>query len=109
RRVPAAPPAPHRGGAPRAHAAPGHSVTLPTAPCTSCRQLVVYGQRRCHSCGATFDYGPSPPPEPTAAQVREALGLSPEPPPSSPPSGEGQALLDRGRYEEVPTAKLAPE
>lgn len=48
-------------------------MSLPTAPCTHCRQRVVYGQRRCPACGTTFDYGPAPPPEPTPAQVQEAL------------------------------------
>lgn len=49
---------------------------LPTAPCTQCRRIVVYGQRSCMQCGASFQYGPQPPPEPTPAQIQEALATA---------------------------------
>ncbi|MFZ9888061.1 MAG: hypothetical protein ACO3JL_11215 [Myxococcota bacterium] len=51
-------------------------TSLPTAPCTQCRQLVVYGQRSCMHCGTTFQYGPQAPPEPTMAQVQLALATA---------------------------------
>lgn len=45
-----------------------------TAPCTRCGSLILFGMRACRKCGATFDYGASPPPEPTQAEIIAALG-----------------------------------
>jgi hypothetical protein len=51
-------------------------MALPTAPCTRCRNTVVYGERQCRQCGEPFNYGPAAPPEPTPAQIMEALSAA---------------------------------
>lgn len=60
-------------------------MSLRTAPCPTCKSTIVFGERRCRSCGMPFDYGAAPPPEPTAAQVFDTLSLLGAPP-STPPS-----------------------
>lgn len=103
---------------------------LPTAPCTQCRRLVVYGQRSCMHCGASFQYGPQPPPEPSLAQVHEALAAALAAPPAAaaappPPApgpglpgvggavGPASALLDAtvetGRYDQSTKAPVVTE
>jgi len=95
-------------------------MSLRTAPCPTCGNTIVFGERRCRGCGMVFDYGPSPPPEPSAAQIFDALagqsGAPSTPPtpaaPSTPPTMRRPAEpevptlagLDTGRYEvgEVP-------
>jgi hypothetical protein len=78
------------------------TMSLRTAPCPSCGNTIVFGERRCRSCGTTFDYGATPPPEPTAAQVFDALAGVPivsavhRPVEPDVPTLPG---LDTGRYE----------
>jgi hypothetical protein len=98
-------------------------VSLPTAPCTSCGQRVVYGQRRCPACGTTFDYGPTPPPEPTPAQVHEAHAfaqsqLAPSLTAAAPAAARAREampldatadFLDTGRFDDVPDSQVVPE
>jgi predicted RNA-binding Zn-ribbon protein involved in translation (DUF1610 family) len=90
------------------------AMALRTAPCPTCGNTIVFGERRCRGCGMTFDYGPSPPPEPTAAQIFDALAdvgapQAPAPssspaPPTATPDVPTLAGLDTGRFEvgEVP-------
>lgn len=89
-------------------------MSLPTAPCTHCRARIVYGQRSCPACGTRFDYGPTPPPEPTPAQVQEALvaaamqeRMAVSVPDGAPVGDAG--FVDRGRYDEVSTVPVVPE
>ena len=35
-------------------------MTLRTAPCPTCKTTIVFGERRCRSCGMAFDYGAAP-------------------------------------------------
>jgi len=78
------------------------AMSLRTAPCPSCGNTIVFGERRCRSCGTAFDYGATPPPEPTAAQVFDALAGVP-----TVSGGQRRAEadvptlpgLDTGRYE----------
>jgi hypothetical protein len=88
-------------------------MALRTAPCPTCGNTIVFGERRCRGCGTTFDYGASPPPEPTPAQVFDALAaasgapsMAATTPPAPPPAPDVAPLagLDTGRFEvgEVP-------
>ena len=78
------------------------TMSLRTAPCPSCADTIVFGERRCRSCGTAFDYGATPPPEPTAAQVFDALAGMPtvsvvqRPAEAAVPTLPG---LDTGRYD----------
>lgn len=89
-------------------------MPLATAPCPKCRTLLVYGQRQCMRCQERFDYGASPPPEPSADQIREALAHTQAalqaqqqaaqvpPVPQAPPVAQASAdLIDRGRYDDA--------
>lgn len=74
---------------------------LPTAPCPSCRSLVVFGERTCRGCGQRFDYGQhgtQVPPIPTLEQVAFALGVQLPTQPTRPPQAaqvpSPSALLD---------------
>lgn len=106
-------------------------MPLATAPCPKCRTLLVYGQRQCLRCGERFDYGASPPPEPTPQQIHEALAHAggpaapaaapPAPPPPvapqpplAPAAVQAQAaaeedLIDRGRYDDSQAAQVHAE
>jgi len=55
-------------------------MSLRTAPCPRCQALIVFGERKCRSCAMPFDYGPNPPPEPSADAVLDVL-MSVELPP----------------------------
>ena len=59
-------------------------MTLRTAPCPTCKYTIVFGERRCRSCGMAFDYGAAPPPEPNAGDVFDALAGTQEVQPSPP-------------------------
>ena len=61
-------------------------MSLRTAPCPSCQNTIVFGERRCRSCGMDFDYGPAGPPEPSQADVMAALmsGYTANPAPAGP-------------------------
>ncbi len=48
-------------------------MSLRTAPCPRCQALIVYGERQSRSCALPFDYGPNPPPEPSADAVVDVL------------------------------------
>ena len=98
-------------------------MALRVAPCPRCRSALVFGERRCRSCGQSFDYGATAPAEPTPEQVHDALvaagmlrvaDAAPAPagpppavaPPAVPPSTAAAAVLvapmpglDTGRYE----------
>ena len=88
-------------------------MALRVAPCPRCRSALVFGERRCRSCGQSFDYGVSAPGEPTPELVHEALVAAgmlkpPEAAAAQPeraqpaPAQPAAALmpgLDRGRYE----------
>jgi hypothetical protein len=98
-------------------------MALRVAACPRCKNPLVFGERICRKCGQTFQYGANPPPQPSYAQVVEALaavGLPPPPGPqqqsSSPPQQQPQpqpqpraqqsanpfgADLDHGRFEDV--------
>jgi hypothetical protein len=58
-------------------------MALRTAPCPQCKTVIVFGERACRSCGLVFNYGASAPPEPTEAEVFDAL-LSAQPAATSP-------------------------
>lgn len=82
-------------------------MPLRTASCPTCSGTIVFGERRCRGCGLTFDYGPSAPPEPTTAQVFDALANATgarSPARSPAPEVPTLAGLDTGRFEvgEVP-------
>jgi len=61
-------------------------MSLRTAPCPRCQALIVFGERKCRSCAMPFDYGPNPPPEPSAEAVLDVLMSVELPPmPGAPP------------------------
>ena len=35
-------------------------MTLRTAPCPTCKNTIVFGERRCRACGMAYDYGAAP-------------------------------------------------
>ena len=80
-------------------------MTLRTAPCPTCKYTIVFGERRCRSCGMAFDYGAAPPPEPSAADVFDALAGTQEVQPSpsrpriAPARGDVVPGLETGRFE----------
>lgn len=57
-------------------------MPLRIAPCPRCQRPLVFGERNCRSCGQAFNYGARNPPEPTFAQVVEALRAAGHPAPS---------------------------
>lgn len=84
-------------------------MTLRTAPCPTCKNTIVFGERRCRACGMAFDYGAAPPPEPSAGDVFDALagavGAAPVVSPSLPHPMSAAARVDvvpgleTGRFE----------
>ena len=48
-------------------------MSLQVAPCPNCGAAVVFGERRCRTCGQAFDYGATAPAIPTTEQVIAAL------------------------------------
>lgn len=57
-------------------------MPLRVAPCPSCQRPLVFGERSCRTCGQAFNYGARNPPEPTFAQLVEALRAAGHAPPS---------------------------
>lgn len=79
-------------------------MSLRTAPCPTCAGTIVFGERRCRSCGMTFDYGAEPPPEPTQADIFDALLSAPEPAAQPTPAPRPSAATPQPR----PTAPITP-
>ncbi len=48
-------------------------MSLQVAPCPRCRSPIVFGERQCRSCAQPFNYGATPPPEPSPEQVQHAI------------------------------------
>jgi hypothetical protein len=49
------------------------SSVVQVVPCPTCRSAVVVGERHCRGCGQRFDYGATPPPEPSPQEIYAAL------------------------------------
>ncbi|MDP2344833.1 MAG: hypothetical protein Q8O67_28055 [Deltaproteobacteria bacterium] len=94
-------------------------MSLRTAPCPTCQNTIVFGERKCRKCGMDFDYGPNGPAEPSQADVMESLLMGfaaktpqapppgqttptqrPKPPPAPPPAPAMEGL-DSGRFSGV--------
>lgn len=57
-------------------------MALRVAPCPKCQSPLVFGERNCRTCGQAFNYGARNPPEPSFAEVVEALRAGGHAPPS---------------------------
>ena len=74
-------------------------MPLRVAPCPRCQRPLVFGERTCRGCGQPFNYGTRNPPEPSAADVAEALraaghlpvGAAPAAPAPTPGAHRGAA------------------
>ncbi len=85
-------------------------MALQVAACPRCKGALVFGERACRSCGQTFQYGQSPPPQPTFAQIIEALQAAGLPlPPGAVPTPATRAdrpnpfdmAIESGRFKSV--------
>ena len=57
-------------------------MALRIAPCPKCQRPLVFGERNCRTCGQAFNYGTRDPPEPSFAEVVEALRAGGHAPPT---------------------------
>lgn len=83
-------------------------MSLRTAPCPTCAGTIVFGERRCRSCGMTFDYGPNPPAEPTQAEIFDALLSAPEPAKAPASSGGSSTATTPPARPAAPTPPARP-
>lgn len=87
-------------------------MPLRVAPCPKCQQPLVFGERSCRTCGQVFNYGARNPPEPTFAQMVEALRAAGHPPPrldeEAPPASPRPTLRSAAPPAPAPHPRSVP-